>query len=202
MALPDLEDEDVEIGISDDARDVIAEVILSWARFDSAVTQFVLEAFGTPFDAGCILIGNMDTKTKLDRLKMLYQHHKMEAAAQSISNMLSMHRAFVGVRNSVAHSLCVGHLREKPDFVVFTAGTLARGEPDMASVVAYPIDKMLMSADIVRIAASHFMETLRERPERPAKRPLEPPSFPPLPDPNPRKNKGRKPKSQRPTSEA
>ena len=69
--MPDFDLSDLSHDIHQEARDVICDVILSWARLDSLVSQLALLSFGLALDGGTILLGAMDTKAKLDRLKKL-----------------------------------------------------------------------------------------------------------------------------------
>lgn len=117
--MPDFTLDDLEPDISPSGRDIICDVVLSWARLDSLVSQLVLTAFGLAVDGGTILLGQMDTRTKLDRLKRLYDHHGMTDAAQSISNLRAWHKKHVDVRNTIAHHTCAGSWRSDPSMIVF-----------------------------------------------------------------------------------
>jgi hypothetical protein len=101
-------------------RDALCDLMLAWARYDSLVTQLMILAFHLTLDGGPILLGNMETRVKLDRLKKLYDHFGMTAASESIGNLRQWHRKYVDVRNTIAHSACAGQRKSDPDYIIFS----------------------------------------------------------------------------------
>lgn len=141
--MPDFTLDDLEPNISQFARDVICDLILSWAKFDSLVSQLTLVAFGLSLDGGTIMLGAMDTRSKLDKLKKLYDHHQMEEAAQSIANLRQSHKEYVDIRNSVAHHTCAGSWKSRPEMIVFAPVRAVQGSVRMVEVEHIPLREMI-----------------------------------------------------------
>ena len=197
MAKPILKLREVEANISDEARGVIAQLVLCWANFETSLTQFLLVAFGASLDEGSILVGTMDTRTKLDRLHLLYKHHGMTDAATNIRNLIALHKHFVGVRNAVAHSVCIGHFVERPDYLMFSAGRLDHGNKGLISGTGYSLNRMRQASDFALRAGGLLMERAGQLRRRRSKPPPEPPSFRIQSRPTPRK-KGKGKQGRRP----
>jgi hypothetical protein len=197
--MPDFTLDDLEHDISAVARDIICDVVLSWARLDSLVSQLVLLAFGLPIDGGTILLGQMDTRTKLDRLKRLYDHHGMPDAAQSIANLRAWHKRFVDVRNSIAHHTCAGSWKSDPSMIVFAPVRAMQGVLDHVEIEHVPLSEMNRATDFAVKAADALKVVVEPLPMRRALQPPKPPSFQPPNPPNPQKNGG---KGQAPRHEA
>ena len=170
-----IEDLGREFTIKDKA--LVADVILSWARLDTFVTQMVLFAFNLSLDNGPVLLGSMTTKTKLDRLIILYQHHNMTDAAQSIANLRTHQGIYVEVRNTIAHTQCVGKLKSNPSVIVFAPVRQLKGEVDQMIVQQISASSMLKATKFANDAADKLMDVTERIAARPSERPPEPPSF-------------------------
>ena len=202
MDKPLIKPDEVDANLSPEARDVMAQVILTWANFDAALTQFLMMAFGASLDEGSILIGNMDTRTKLDRLKALYKHHGMAEAATSIRDLTAIHAHFVDVRNAIAHSVCCGHYLPKPGYIMFSAGRLSHGNKGLMSGTAYSLQKMCDAAEFALAASRLLTRSADLRRMRRSKPPIAPPSFVLHRDPTPQKSgKGKRGKRPQALSE-
>jgi hypothetical protein len=171
--------------IDQQARDIICDVILSWARLDSLVSQLTLLAFGLALDGGTILLGSMDTKTKLDRLKKLYDHFGMEEAAQSIANLRQSHKDFVDVRNTIAHHTCAGCWKSDPNMIVFAPVRVPHKQLNMVELSHVPVKAMARAARFATEVGNQLLEVNDKLSARTATPPLEPPAFLPPSPPNP-----------------
>ena len=78
---PELKHRHLDAKLSAEARDVICRMTINWGLFDSVLTEFTLKAFGASHEEGSILIGNMDTRTKLDRLGVLFRVDAFDTTA-------------------------------------------------------------------------------------------------------------------------
>lgn len=194
---------EVDPKVSDEARGVIAQLILCWANYETSLTKFLLVAFGASLDKGSILVGTMDTRTKLDRLKSLYTHHGMTEAATSIRNNLNnIHKHFVEVRNAVAHSACLGHLAENPEYLMFSSGRLDHGSKGLMSGTGYSLKKMREASAFALAAGDLLINHVDFRRMRRSKPPLGPPSFQIQPQPTPQKlGKGKRNKPPKSSQE-
>jgi hypothetical protein len=195
--MPDFTLDDLEPDISAIARDIICDVVLSWARLDSLVSQLVLTAFGLAIDGGTILLGQMDTRTKLDRLKRLYDHHGMTDAAQSISNLRSWHKRHVDVRNAIAHHTCAGSWKSDPSMIVFAPVRARQGVLNQVEIEHIPIAYMVAATDFAVKISDALMGVVEQLPSRSALQPPEPPAFLPPDPPSPQKSNAKEPSQPR-----
>ena len=120
---------DVTSTIDQEARDLIVELILAWARFDSLVTQWTFRLFGMGPDEGSIFIGNMDTKSKLDKVKALFKHHGIKNSVDRIAELAKLAKVHADVRNSICHKTCGGHSKSNPDRLIFSNGKIYPQRP-------------------------------------------------------------------------
>jgi hypothetical protein len=192
--------EDLEQDISPAARDIICDVVLSWARLDSLISQLVLLAFGLAIDGGTILLGQMDTRSKLDRLKRLYDHHGMTDAAQSIANLRAWHKRFVDVRNSISHHTCAGSWKSDPSMIVFAPVRAMQGSLDRVEIEHIPLAEMVRAITFAAEAANALKVFVEPLPMRRALPPPTPPAFPSPNPPTPQKKSARK-RSVRPKAQ-
>lgn len=168
---------DISGKLDEPTRRVMLDLILAWARYDSLVSQWLLYAYGLSPDGGSILLGNMGTRTKLERIKDLYQHHGMKSAVSRIAHLQKGHATFVDYRNAIAHYGCGGQNTSKPEFVLFAPVKTQKGH----------VGKMLMEQLSVRmmVTATLFAEEMGDqlRPfvepflALPSTPPPEPPQF-------------------------
>ena len=118
--LHDFQMDDLNPTISDIARQCICDLVLAWATYDVAVSYWISVAIQMPLDRGAVFLGNMDTKSKLDKLVKLYTHFGQGDAAKRVRALRTEHEAHVDVRNALAHASCRGMLYSQPDRLVFS----------------------------------------------------------------------------------
>ena len=169
--------ENLEPDISDFARQVVCDVILSWARFDSLVSQLALLAFGLSVDGGTILLGAMNTQTKLERLKKLYAHHGMTDAAQHIGNLEAWRNKFADIRNSIAHHTCAGSWKTDPDVIVFAPVRARKGVLNQVEIEHIPLAEMIQATEFAEQAADALISFVEPLTARRALPPPAPPAF-------------------------
>lgn len=152
--------ENLEKVIEQNARDAMLDVILSWARFDAFIAKWVSVAFGTSPDATVILMGNMDTRNKLDKLKALYLHFGLKEGAASVDRLKKEHGSHVDVRNAIAHSSCVGRLKDSPEKIAFTSIRRVKGLPGHTFVDIFRIDQMAAATNFALGACANITEII------------------------------------------
>ncbi len=82
--------DDLDRTLSDQDRLVMAETILAWADLDTGISRLILLTFNLEHDAGSILLGNMDLKTKVEKIKMLHEHHGSSAGAAKFAKLATV----------------------------------------------------------------------------------------------------------------
>lgn len=141
--------------ITNEAREAMCDLVLAWASYDSLVSQWAIVSLALPLDCGAIFLGNMDTRTKLDRLQSLFQHHEL-SGAKSIDSLRKKHLKHVGIRNSVCHAHCAGTLTSDPKRVVFAPVKAMKGEPGQMLVEGIHLDQMREATAFAQRAASNI----------------------------------------------
>lgn len=133
--------------IEQPARDAMLDVILTWARLDTLISKWMSVAFGTTPDATVILMGNMATKNKIEKLKALYLHFGFKSEADRIGNLLNAHAEHADLRNTIAHVACMGQIKGDPQKVVFQAIKRIKSEPGHTFVEVIHLDQMRAAAE-------------------------------------------------------
>lgn len=198
MNHPPLRQRDLYPHVSPKAQEVMYRLIQAWALYETTLTSFMMAAFRLPLDEGSILFGNMDTRTKLDRLKALYQHYDMKDAVKSIAHISSLHGKFVGMRNAVAHFVCDGHLKKDPNYLVFSGAKHLKGSRNAVLCEVYKTDAMVHAVAFAGAVSIGLIDILMKQRTRRAKPPIAPPSVVLRSRPIPHKNGRGKREKQRP----
>ena len=161
----DFDPDDIIRELSDDVKIQIADLILQWARMDGLVSQWVIRVFGMGLDTGAILLGNMDTRTKLERIKKLSAHHKL-AATERIADLLKLHAGHVDVRNLLAHAVCGGVRKSDPNRLIFAPVRQLQGKVGHMIVDLVHVDQIIAATNFARGAADELVELLNYLDER------------------------------------
>lgn len=156
--------ENVNPTVSDEARMAIADLVLSWARFDALMSQMIILAFDLDLDVGAILIGNMDTRAKFDRIIKLYEHFGMPGA-QKFKELKVLHAKHVDLRNTICHAGCGGTLKSDPARIVFAPVRIMKGETGSMMIEVVHLDSIRAAAvfaqkngDQLNLLIEHFHE--------------------------------------------
>lgn len=153
---------DLDSNLTEEARLRIAHLILKWAAFDTAISYWMVRAFGIPMDTGSIILGNMDTKQKLDRLHALHIHFGHTEAASGIADIRNQHRKHVEPRNTVAHKRCAGVLFSEPTTLVFHSIKHIKGSVGEFEILAIPREVIAVSTAFAATAEAQILELADE----------------------------------------
>lgn len=175
--MDDLALDDIIPNLDENARNVILNLTLSWARYDGILSQWLIYAYGMSLDDGALFVGSMDTKTKIDRLKCIYQHHGKNEAVTSLNRLLTAHLDKRWIRNHLAHSPCVGRLKNEPETVVFATLKASKGNPGKMAVQTITLDDMRKAEAFARTVADTLNAFLAKLKSPPSTQPPEPPEF-------------------------
>ncbi len=143
--------------IDQKARDLISDLILSWARYDSIITHWVIRSFGMGMDEGSIFIGNMDTKTKLNRIKALYKHFGFDDVASDIADLSKAHEEHADVRNTVCHKACAGQSKSNPERLIFAGAKAVSGKPGQMLVELLHLEQLERARHFAKLNADKIM---------------------------------------------
>lgn len=167
---------------------MIADLILAWARYDSLVTQWTFRSFGMGPDEGSIFIGNMDTKSKLDKLKALFVHYGHTETIKNIAEISKLHKNHADVRNTICHKTCGGHSKSDPDRLIFSDGKIFKTKPGRMMVELIHLDQIRAAIEFATNCAnavSKLVDVLAAQQEGSKGQPDgNPPSSPYAPQPD------------------
>ncbi|RLP21992.1 hypothetical protein [Mesorhizobium sp. YM1C-6-2] len=126
--------------LTDAQRDVMLDVILVWGKLDGAMGMMVAKALGKHPVEGADFVKDMSTSSRfLEIYKQLKDHPGGQAAARTMKKHKKKYELWSKVRNRIAHSNCVGHLRGRPDWIVFQ---LYQREGEGLAIEATSIEEM------------------------------------------------------------
>lgn len=131
----------------------MAETILAWADLDTGISRLILLIFGIQDDAGSILIGNMDLKTKVEKIKMLHAHHSYSKATEGFTTLITSMKHYSDCRNIVAHRKCVGRLVSEPTRLAFLSAKHIKKTPGQFEIVCVDHSELVESAEFARDTA-------------------------------------------------
>jgi hypothetical protein len=188
----DLSPENLTFNLDSNSREAILDLVLAWGRYDGLISQWLLHAFGLSLDSGSILLGNMDTRTKLDRLKGLYQHHGMKSAVANIAKLQKAHLEYVDIRNLIAHSGCAGQVKSHPWMVAFAPVKTTKGLLDTMIIEAVSVTRMHNAERWAQETSDALFTFIQMCQPRSAPLPPEPPVFPGVIHSNPQNLSERK----------
>jgi hypothetical protein len=145
--------DDLDSTITDEDKFVMVETILAWADLDTGISRLILLMFGLEDDAGSILIGNMDLKTKVERLKLLNDHHGYTGGAASLGQLITSMRHYSASRNTLAHRKHIGRMKSQPTRLVFLSSRHVKGSPGRFEILCIDHSEFIASAKFARDAA-------------------------------------------------
>jgi hypothetical protein len=160
--------DDLERVATDGDKLIMIETILAWADLDTGISRLIMLLFGLEADAGSILIGNMDLKTKVERIKALYEQYGNTAGKDKMVQLINAMRLFSACRNTIAHRKCIGRLISQPQRLVFISTKHVKGQLDQFEMLAIDHSEMIASAKFARKASETIhrlieaIETRRE----------------------------------------
>lgn len=162
---PDAADlDDLDSRLPDGMRIAVANMMFAWGAYDSAITYWLAKTLGTPLDVASIMFGNMQTDTKLTKLRTLFEHYGMSDAATGLKQLRAQHQERVVARNAVAHSRCVGVLKSQPDHYAFSTVAHVKGSPGMLGLSLVPYAEVILSAKFASDSAKQIMELADKSP--------------------------------------
>lgn len=152
--------------ISQEARDAICDLTLGWGHLDTMVTHLFALSFSLDMDIASILVGNMETKTKLERLRSLLDHLGLKSRADDVHKLNKAHLNHSKIRNIVTHHYCVGMVEN--DTLVFTSWKHIQGDPGTFEIVKINVPRIRNAASFANKAEEEIKAMIR-RSELPQK---------------------------------
>jgi hypothetical protein len=124
---PEFDATDVDDSPSAELRELIVDLMLAWPKLELGLTYWIAFALGVRASECSIILGAMDTRSKIDKLKALYAHRNHDDLAELLKVISKEHREFSDVRNTIAHAMLMGTSKTKARAAYFLT---TRAVPD------------------------------------------------------------------------
>lgn len=98
---------------------LMLDLVLIWARVDTAIGQLSSHMFNLQPSIGAVLFKRMRVPDKIGRLRDLCLHIGSEDGAKHFQHMKKSYEKHSKPRNLVAHAACIGMLKDKSETLVF-----------------------------------------------------------------------------------
>lgn len=147
---PDLSSE-----LSAEAEEQIRSLMRCWPLLELGATDWLIFEAGMDHAIGRIILGNMELKTKLERLKAIHAHRKKKKDLADVTAIIKDHRKHSEVRNVVAHCPVLG-MGADGDSVLFVRNRFIIGT-DLVDVETVSLQTILDAAVFASTAAITIM---------------------------------------------
>lgn len=139
--LPEISFDTIEQTLLPRHRDIMFDLILTWAKIDGAIGAMIASALGLPISDAAFLLEGWSTSARFNELIKTLKHVPgAEDAAKRFRRYKKTYERFSRIRNRIAHAACAGYLREDPEYIVFLVfEKWADGQMTAESI---PIDEM------------------------------------------------------------
>lgn len=128
------------------AENAINILVRTWPYFDHVLTEWLILLAEMQQDIGRILIGQMETKTKLDKLKAISKHLGHDADVKTIARISKSHVHFSKIRNAVAHCPILGMNPDHPMEILFVESRFVKGRRDLVDVSSIRLERIMAAA--------------------------------------------------------
>lgn len=157
------------LAVTNRHRVAMARVVLGFARFDSRLSDWVVEAFGLRFDRAAMLIKNIGIENKLQRLIKLYDHEGPKSAVADLKRCRKEMVEHYETRNLICHAACLGTWAKDRDYLLFTHLAYRPGDTESNFLIeAISLDGLKAAADWAEdmahdvMLATHDVVRMRE----------------------------------------
>jgi hypothetical protein len=128
-----------------DAQEAILFLIRTWPLFEIALTDWLIALTRMDREIGVLMVGRMDTGSKINRLKEIYAHLGDKNQVQWLKNLDKSAKRYTSIRNTVVHTMYMGHRADpnKPEEcqLIFSTHRPVRGRrKSIDAVIVTPSD--------------------------------------------------------------
>lgn len=157
----DLERRDIK-RITNQHRVAMASVVIGFARLDTRLSDWIVQAFEMRHERGAMFIQNMSIDNKFQRLIKLYEHEGPRLYATQLKTRKKAMSPHYEVRNLICHAACLGTWTKDRDYLIFAPLNYIPGSAGMAKVEAVSIQSMKLAADWAEIEAASYLFANRQ----------------------------------------
>jgi hypothetical protein len=145
---------------------VMARVVLSFARLDTQLSNWLVEGYDMRVDRAALLLQNMTITNKYMKLAKLYEHEGPASLAQQLRRSKKQMEPHAETRNTICHAACFGTWAADRDYILFAPLSYTPGELNRARVEAIPVQSMEAAAEWAENQAGSIVHLLAEPPRR------------------------------------
>jgi hypothetical protein len=147
------------------AQEAILLLMRAWPLFEIALTDWLIAVAGMTTDIGALMVGRMDTRGKIDKLKEIYSHLGNKDQVRWLTNLNKSARGYTVIRNTVVHSIYLGH-RPDPEKseeyqLIFSNHRPVKGRQKSIGAVIVKLRDIKRTATFAGSAASKIIDALR-----------------------------------------
>ncbi len=149
------------------AEEAILLLMRAWPMFEIALTDWLIAVAGMNSDVGALMVGRMETRGKIEKLKDIYSHLGNKDQVQWLTNLNRSAEGYTLIRNTVVHALYLGHRPdpEKPEAyqLIFSNHRPVKGKQNSIESVILTLHNINMAAKFAGRAASKIIHALPRR---------------------------------------
>jgi len=143
-------------------RVAMAKVVLSFARLDTQLSNWLVEAYEMRADRAALLIQHMAIDNKYLRLIRLYKHEGPAVWAKELKKAKDEMEPHADVRNTICHAACVGTWTGDRDYILFAPLTCEIGKPNTARIEAISVQSMATASEWAEVQAGSMIHIWKQ----------------------------------------
>jgi hypothetical protein len=164
MPSPKFNAEDVDDKPAPDLRELILDLMLSWPELEYGLACWIAFALKVRPSEAAIMLGTANNRTKIDKLKALYEHRGGDQQAVALLKQIAKeYKAFADVRNTIAHAMLLGTSKTNPNTAYFLTTRAVPDEHGFMVVKAIDFRSLKEAQDLAFERAMNIREMLKAR---------------------------------------
>lgn len=125
-------------------RDIVL-MFQAWALLEAALTMWLIALIDIEDDVGRLIVDRFDTRTKISRIKEIYDHLRNDNMVKTSKEISSQYEKWIDTRNIIAHKVCFG-ISTDGTHLMFSTGKYVRQKRDEMNMIGIDLN------DIARCA--------------------------------------------------
>lgn len=147
---------------SAEASKSILLLMRSWPFYELALTEWLSVETGMQPDIARIMIGNMDTRNKLDKLVELHKHRNLTKQSQTVELIKKGDRNHSKTRNTVVHCPLMGAHKSNPETLSFLTSKFVKGRPDVVKANRVKLGSILAAAQFANAVSDQILASVEK----------------------------------------
>jgi hypothetical protein len=170
MMDPDFNPLTLDKNMPQSAQEAILLLARTWPLFEIALTDWLIAVSGMDSEIGVLMVGRMDTRAKIAKLKEVYAHLGDSRQVQWLKNLNRSAEGYTSIRNTIVHTLYVGH---RPDpkksgryQMIFSTHRPVKGRRKSIDAVIVTLPDIKKTASFAVRATQEIRNALARRAQR------------------------------------